>query len=474
MQPVLSVLSMKEREEVHERTLRLLETTGVRVDHEQARRVLAEAGARLDSSGCAHLPRALIEASLHTAPRSVTLGGRRTGWTLTLDGSACALCADGGATQVLDLATGRRRPGTWEDWQAATTLIDALDPVAVYWSMVEPTGPENEPVSAVRHWRRAFASFSKHIQDSALDAASARSLLEILQVVFGSREAIQRTNPFSLLVCPLSPLVLGRESIDGWMEMAEWQIPVAVMPMPLMGASAPASLISTLVMANSETLAMLCLIQAAAPGTPCLYAPVPAAVNPRTWRYTGGQVEHALLGAAVAEMGRFYQLPIEASAGASDAHVPGLQLGVERALNWSLPGLAWPDLLIGPGLLEGSTVLCLEQILVDIEIFSRCRRLHQGIGSGPEDWLDEVLHGVKPGGNFLGEPSTRDSVRRGEWYLSDLGTHGTYEAWLQQDRPSLERQLTERVRTILAEHQPLPLDERVERELDRIEAAATP
>jgi len=97
-----------------------------------------------------------------------------------------------------------------------------------------------------------------------------------------------------------------------------------------------------------------------------------------------------------------------------------------------------------------------------------------GVRFPSEDWLDEVLHGVKPGGNFLGEPSTRDSVRRGEWYLSDLGTHGTYEAWLQQDRPSLERQLTERVRMILAEHQPLPLDERVERELDRIEAAATP
>jgi trimethylamine--corrinoid protein Co-methyltransferase len=474
MQPVLSVLTAKEREEVHERTLRLLETTGVRVDHEQARRVLGEAGARLDSSGCAHLPRALIEASLRTAPRTVTLGGRRADWTLALDGRDCTLCADGGATQVLDLATGRRRPSTWEDWESATTLIDALDPVGVYWSMVEPTGPGNEPMSAVRHWRRAFASFTKHIQDSALDAVSARTLLEILQVVFGSREAIQRTHPFSLLVCPLSPLVLGKESIDGWMEMAEWRIPVAVMPMPLMGASAPASLISTLVMANSETLAMICLIQAAAPGTPCLYAPVPATVNPRTWRYTGGQVEHALLGAAVAEMGRFYQLPIEASAGASDAHVPGLQLGVERALNWSLPGLAWPDLLIGPGLLEGSTVLCLEQILVDIEIFSRCRRLHQGIGSGPESWLDEVLHGAKPGGNFLGEPSTRHAVRRGEWYLSDLGTHGTYEAWLQQDRPSLERQLTERVQTILAEHQPLPLDDRVARELDRIEAAATP
>ncbi len=41
MQPMLSVLSAKEREEVHERTLRLLETTGVRVDHEQARRLLA-------------------------------------------------------------------------------------------------------------------------------------------------------------------------------------------------------------------------------------------------------------------------------------------------------------------------------------------------------------------------------------------------------------------------------------------------
>jgi trimethylamine--corrinoid protein Co-methyltransferase len=473
MQPVLTVLSPEECQQVHERTLRLLEVTGLRVDSERARRILGEAGATVESSGRVRFPPRLVEASLRAAPRTITLGGRREGWNLTLDGRECTLGADGMASQVLDLESGVRRPGTWQDWQAATALIDALDPVGIYWCMLDPGGPGSDQLRAIRHWRRAFASFSKHIQDSASDAASARSLLEILQVVFGSRQAVQRSHPFSLLVCPLSPLVLGQDALDGYLELAEWQIPVAVMPMPLMGATAPASLMATLVIANCETLAMLCLVQAAAPGTPCLYAAVPSVVNPRTWRFSGGQVEHALLGAAVVQMARFYELPVEAAAGSTDAHVPGLQAGYERALNWCLPGLAWPDVLIGPGLLDGSVVFCLEQILVDIEIFARCRRLRRGIGNTPDAWLESSLSAIEPGGNVLHQRSTRDAMRRGEWYLSQVGTHGSYEGWLNAGRPDLLPELTARVKTILAGHQPLPLDPAVERELDRIEAAET-
>jgi len=198
---------------------------------------------------------------------------------------------------------------------------------------------------------------------------------------------------------------------------------------------------------------------------------VPAAVNPRTWRFSGGQIEHALLGASVTEMGRHYHLPVEASAGSTDAHLPGLQAGYERALNWCLPALSWPDVLIGPGLLDGSGVLCLEQILADIEIFDRCRRLRRGIGDSGDSWLDDALSTLEPRGNVLNQRSTRDALRRGEWRREDLGTHVAYEGWMNAGAPDLLPQLSERVQSILSAHRPLPLDPAVERELDRIEAA---
>ena len=122
------------------------------------------------------------------------------------------------------------------------------------------------------------------------------------------------------------------------------------MPLPMMGSTGSASLISTLVLANCEVLATLCLVQAAAPGTPIIYAPAPSVMDPYSGRYSGGEVEHALLGAAVTAMARYYDLPSETSTGGTRHHIPSIQAGYERALTGHCPPLSWPDLLVGPGL----------------------------------------------------------------------------------------------------------------------------
>jgi trimethylamine--corrinoid protein Co-methyltransferase len=152
--------------------------------------------------------------------------------------------------------------------------------------------------------------------------------------------------------------------------------------------------------------------------------------------------------------------------------VPSIQAGYERALNGLLPMLSWPDILVGPGLLGGSMILGLEQILVDVEVFRMCKRAHQGIATEANDWLEEVIGNVGVGGHFLGERSTVRGVHEGEWYISQLGVHDTFESWDAAGRPSLVDEAREKVEQILATHEPLPLDEDVERELDRIEKRA--
>ncbi|HMK93264.1 MAG TPA: trimethylamine methyltransferase family protein, partial [Thermoleophilia bacterium] len=123
MRTRLRVLSDEERERVHEHTLALLETTGVRVDSEQARAILAEAGARVDDRDVARLPRALVEHALEAAPKRFALGGRRDGWRFALNEGDFTLLADGGATTVLDRDTGERRPGEYRDWRESTLLL---------------------------------------------------------------------------------------------------------------------------------------------------------------------------------------------------------------------------------------------------------------------------------------------------------------------------------------------------------------
>jgi trimethylamine---corrinoid protein Co-methyltransferase len=49
--------------------------------------------------------------------------------------------------------------------------------------------------------------------------------------------------------------------------------------------------------------------------------------------------------------------------------------------------------------------------------------------------------------------------------LPKLSDRDSYEAWLGKGKPSIHERARERVKKILAEHQPKPLDPAVEKEL---------
>jgi trimethylamine--corrinoid protein Co-methyltransferase len=470
MKTQIEVLSAEERDQLHERSLKLLATSGVRILSERGRQILKNAGAEGDvNSDIVRFPRPLIEESLKLSPRKFKLGGRRPDSRLEMNSGNCSLLADGGAVSVLEWESGELRPGTLNDWLKATHLIDAIDEIGVYWKMVEAGFNGNSLGDFVSYWRKLLNNCSKHIQDSTDSIKKAHLLLEILQICFGNKEMIRQTHPFSYVLCPMSPLVIDDTYTDSYLETIGYDIPVAIMPMPLMGLTGPASLVSSLLTANSETLAMLCLVQAAAPGTPVLYAPIPQTIEPHTWRYTGGAVENSLLGAAAIEMGRHYGLPVEGSTGGTDQYFPGAQASYERAINWTLPSIAWPDILVGPGLLGGSTILCFEQMVMDVEIFRRCSILHEGVSTAGNLWLEESIAETGPGGNFLKHKSTMKAAKDGTWYMSEMGFHDTYEKWIAAGRPDILDIIQGLIQDILKNYQPLPLDAGMDRELERLE-----
>ena len=469
METLLKVLSEDVKSQIHERTLKILAETGVQVNTERGRKYLKAAGAEVDeNTRIVKFPRTMVEESLRLAPREFSLGARRPGWNLKMNSGDCALIPDGEGTSVIDRKTGQHRPSTFKDCLEATLLMDALDEVGVYWDMAEPGDQEESIPEKVRFWRHIFSNFSKHVQDSSPGAEYSPWLLEILQAVFGDKETIRKTHPFSFLVCPQSPLVIEGKHTDAYLELIGWDIPVAVMPMPLMGGTGPGSMISMVILGNCEVLAMLCLIQAADPGTPFIYAPALATMNPRTGLYYAGAIEGGILGAAGIEMAKYYGLPVEGSGGATDAFVPGIQTSYERSLNFLLPMLSWPDLMVGAGLMGGSMILSLEQLVIDAEVFRMAKHAHRGISSRDEMWLDDVIQRVGPGGVFLGEKSTAVSMRSGEWLIPKLGFHKTQKAWENSGKRDILDEAREKVDQILKNHKPLPLADEIQDELNWI------
>ncbi len=136
-----------------------------------------------------------------------------------------------------------------------------------------------------------------------------------------------------------------------------------------------------------------------------------------------------------------------------------MQAAYEKATTLLMSALSWPDILVGPGLLAGATVFSAEQLIIDVELFGLCRQAMRGVDAGPELWLDDVLASVGPGGDFLGEKSTRHNAHGGEWRLAELGFHPSYESWLQEGRKDVVAEARERIEELLARHQPMEYDE---------------
>ena len=470
----LRVLSVDDCAAIHEQSLAVLAGTGMRVDSEHARRILGAAGARVDEADHrVRFSRALVEASLAAAPRRFSLGGRRPGFALPMNAGECTLIPDGEATTFYDPATGVRRAATRDDWVAATKLVDTMDEVGAYWQMVT-AGEDARGIGVlVAHLAETFRLFSKHVQDGPGTVEEARWLLELLAAIFGGRDAVRRDHPYSVLYCPVSPLAMEAEHTDAYLATVGWDIPIAIMPMPMMGSSAPTGLRSTVVSGNAEVLGTICLVEAAAPGTPVIYAPALAAMEPRTGRWGGGSPDFFFNVSATTEMARFYGLPATASNGGTDAFASGIQASYERTLNWVLPALSWPDILIGPGSLGGATTLCLEQMVIDVEVYRMCRRLRDGIGTGVgETDVVRALDEVGPVGDFLSRTATRDAVRGGEFYLPKLGSHGSFDRWDADGRPDVLDEAREKAHAAIASHRAVPFPDDVAAELVKLETAA--
>jgi trimethylamine--corrinoid protein Co-methyltransferase len=474
MKAIFKVLSDEECHRVHEESLRILKNTGVRVETPLGRNILRSAGANVDdTTKLVKFPKALVESSLELITRDFTLSARRPGADLVfrdgrLNGGESILLPDGVAPTVLDSKTGERREGTYEDWIAATRLSDVLDEIGMYWRIVEINDRNQDMGAYVDYVCSMFRNFSKHVNDGPSTPSRIPWFLEVIQTIFGTREEIRSKHPVSQVICPQSPLMIDRDYTETYLALKGWNIPVHIMPMPLMGATAPGTMISTVVQGNCEVLAMICLLEANEPGVPIIYAPVLATINPKTGLLSDGSMDYSIMSAAVTQMARYYSLPAESAPGGTDSQELDFQNGYENSAMKLASHLAWPDIIVGPGMLDGSMVSSLEQMYVDVEIFRLARKAHCGMDTSHGKWLIDIIEEVGPGGNYLGEPTTLMSIQDGEWYLPDIGSHTSFEDWVKGGKKNVLSQIREKVDQILEAYEPLPLGEDVEKELAKI------
>jgi trimethylamine--corrinoid protein Co-methyltransferase len=99
------------------------------------------------------------------------------------------------------------------------------------------------------------------------------------------------------------------------------------------------------------------------------------------------------------------------------------------------------------------------------------RRLMRGMQVSPETLAFEVVRRVGIGGNFLTDEHTLRHLRR-EFWIPGLMDRQNYATWMAQGGKTMLDRAVERRDRILREHTPDWISEELQREIDRIVAAA--
>lgn len=466
------VLSPAEQSQIDQESRRILSEVGVKYHGQQALKLLKRNGAPVDESlQIARLPSPMVDEALAAAPKSFVLGARNPVYDYGLPSPTSRYCLDGTGSFVVDFVTGERRYGTVADIVRGLRVFHEMDMGVMAWS---PVAASDAPAHS-RPLHEFFAMMrgtSKHGQHELHLYEQTPYLAAGLKAVLGSEAAVRARKSYSLIYCPVAPLMHDGDMLDAYLDLGDLDMPVMVMPMPVNGTTGPASLFSNLSLANAEVLSALVVFQLRHPGRPVIYSNAMGSVDFKTGGYLGGTPEMALQSAAMVAMGRFYGLPATCAGCTADARHPGPEAVLEKLLT-TLPQVSvGADIIVGLGEIEADQTLILEQLVVDNEIGRLCERVFAGVDtSAAKDLFDDVAK-VGPGGNFLRTRHTRQLAHSDEFYRSSLFDRHTYEAWVSLGRPTLYSNARKKVAEILARPPADPLPEAVLRELDEILAAA--
>ncbi len=448
-------LSEAEVKRVHEASLDVLEGTGIQVPESEARRIFADAGARVEVDGeRVYLSRAMVEDAIEAAASEFLLAGQDERHDMQMGGDRVYMGTGGAAVKVLDLE-GHVRDSRLEDVAKIARLVDALDNIHFYLRPVVARDVPTE-VLDVNKTYAALANTTKHVMTQAYSVESARRVIELARMVAGGQEQYAERPIVSLVASwTVSPLRYAPETVEVLIELVRQGVPVATSSAPQAGATSPAALAGTLVQVNAEELSGLVLCNLVQPGARVLMGYVPSVADLRTGNFVGGAPEFALMHAACAQLGRFYNVPLYNSSALSDSKVPDAQAGYEKGITSTAAALAGSNFIHhSAGLLESLLCVAYEQYVIDDDINGSVMRMVRGIEVSDEtlsvELIDEVCRGE---GHFLGTQQSLE-LMNSEYYYPHTGNRARREDWEMAGGLDMRDRARARAREILDSHHP--------------------
>ena len=461
--PRYEVLSQEAMATLDRGWRRLVSEIGVEFDSEEARELFRAAGQRVEDQ-CVFLDPDFVLAQVALAPREFDVAARNPANNVHIGGDAMAFGAVYGPPFVREGDV--RRDATMDDFERFAKLSQTF-------SVLDSAGgvicePNDTPLDS-RHLDMTFALQTltdKIYMGNVVSGVNARDTIAMGEILFGGREAIEKTPVSISLINCNSPLRWDERMLEALFAYVGAAQPVVLTPFILMGAMSPVTIPAALVQQIAEALSGIALAQLIRPGCPVVFGSFLSNIDMQSGSPTFGTPESGLGLLCTGQIARHFGLPFRSGGAMTSSQVADAQAGYE-ALMTLLPtflaGANW--VMHSAGWLEGGLVAGFEKFIVDIELLQMLRAEFTPLEIDEASMAFGAHEEVGHGGHFLGAMHTMERFRTC-FYRPLLSSSENYERWMRGGGHDANQRATAIYQRTLEAYEQPPLDEGVRAELE--------
>lgn len=465
------MLSQDQLQELFDGVLHVLQHTGLDVYHDEARDILAQAGARVDGIRV-RIPAYVVKRALSLAPRSFTIFARDGNPKHDIHiGPGRAHFGPGPTPpNFRDIETLERRPFVKADAEIVATVCDALDNIDFCESLgtVSDVHPD---LAATYEFAAMFPRTSKPIVAWSYGKDDAEDIHRIAIAEAGGQAAFEKRPNYVHYCEPLSPLVSTFEAMDKLIFSARRGVPAIFTPCPLAGGTGPVTGAGLIIQAAAESWMGLVVAQAIRPGLPFFMGGVLSVLDMSAMVLAYGAPELSLFMAGITELAHFAGLPLWQTGGCTDSKTLDEQASLEGSLSVYFSALSGGDLCHDVGYTEGGLTGSIFQTVMMDEAIGYARRITRGIEVNEETLAVDVIHDVGPNGHYLYHLHTHRHYKT-EFYYPKLVDRHNFEEWQDWGGTRMRDRVIERTRELATTHQPSPIKPETEQAIGDVLAAA--
>ena len=409
------------------------------------------------------LPRGMARELLKTAPPSFTQHARNPQRSVEIGEKSTVFAPMYGAPFVRCLEKGRRY-GSIEDFEKLSKLVSML-PSLHHMGLVV-CEPCDVPVNK-RHLDMLYAHMrfsDKPFLGAITEKVRAEDSVAMARILFG--EDFLRDNCVIMgNVNTNSPLHVDRvvtEAIEVYCGAGQG---IVVAPFILGGAMGPVTTAASIAQALAEAMVCGAYSQLIRPGAPFVMGNFLSSMSLKSGAPTFGMPEPVASNYIIGQLARRLKVPLRCGGSLTASKLADAQAAAESADSMHSTVLGGANFVLhSAGWLEGGLVVGFEKLVIDADRLGAYQKLLGGVSVDDNALGAAAYDDVEPAGHFLGSAHTMQNYETA-YYDAVLSDSESFEQWTERGGKDTAQRAFERWNTMIAEHQPPPLDEAVDEAL---------